>query len=484
MTDTTFSPGAVGISEAEWETLSTGVRFVITSLYSEVQSLRRDVRELQARLNLNSKNSSKPPSSDPPGMERQVKKPSGKSSGGQPGHIGHHRALVPLDEVDTVLEHYPERCSNCNETFAATALKESQEPERRQVHELPPVKATVTEHRLHTACCTRCGTSTKAEFAPEIPTSSFGPHLQAVISLLSGRYRLSRNETRDFVENVLGVPISEGSIYAIERATSEALAGPYQEANTAVCTAPVRHLDETSWKQGRQRGWLWVAATTLATIFIVAGSRGRKVLHEAFGDALEVGVNVSDRWGGYKGFKMNRRQICHAHLLRDFIKIEERGGIAAVFGRAARLAQGDMFEVLDSFRAGTIDRAGLRLALKPIKKRLYLALQSGSKVTDKKAAGMCKDILRHWIAMWTFVRVEGVDPTNNAAERALRKAVLWRKGSFGTRSDGGSRFVERMLTITETCRRNKRDLVSYLTKVIEARMLDRPAPPLLEPLSA
>jgi transposase len=484
-----FSPSVVGISEEKWERLDDNIQALIIGLYVQVESLghearrlRQEIHDLRLRLNQNSGNSSKPPSSDPPQVQAQRtsknKKSSGKPSGGQPGHHGAYRAFAPIEKVDDIVEYYPDHCSGCGASFASDA-PEDRDPERRQVHELPPIQATVTEHRLHTLCCGRCGTATKAVLPPDVPEGAFGPRLQAVISLLTGRYRLSRNEAQDFVENVLGVPIAEGSIYAVEQATSQALQAPYEEAMNAVATADVRHLDETSWKQNAKLGWLWVLVSVAATLFIVARSRGRQVLETTFGGALNAGINVSDRWSAYNGFKMNRRQVCHAHLHRDFIKLEERGGVAGIFGRAARLAHQEMFALLDRLRAGEVDWATFRSQIKPIKKRIYRALYNGGQAADQKAAGMCKEILRHWLAMWTFVRVEGVEPTNNAAERALRKAVLWRKGCFGTRSHGGARFVEQMLTVTETCRKQERDLVSYVTEAIEANMHHLAAPALL-----
>jgi transposase len=479
METTQFSPSLVGLSASEWEELRPSVQAAFIALYARVVQLEALVRKLQDQLNQTSRNSSKPPSSDLPGTPRTTsRKSSGKSSGGQPGHLGAYRQLAPIEKVDAVVDHVPESCSQCGRTLLSENSNE-QEPLRHQVYELPEIKVFITEHRLHRGHCPGCGQVTTAKLPLEVPNGAFGPRLQAVIAMLTGRYRLSRNEAQDFVENVLGVPIAEGSIYAVEQTTSQALQAPYEEAMNAVAAAEVRHLDETSWKQSGALGWLWVIVTAAASLFIVARSRGRQVLESTFAHALEAGINVSDRWSAYNGFKMNRRQVCHAHLHRDFIKIEERGGVAGIFGRAARLEHHEMFALLDRLRRGEIDRATFRRELKPIKKRIYRALHNGSQTADQKAAGMCKEILRHWLAMWTFVRVEGVEPTNNAAERALRKAVLWRKGCFGTRSEGGGRFVERMLTVTETCRRQERDLVSYLTESIQAHMRHGAAPQLL-----
>jgi transposase len=300
MGDATFTPGALGIPEEEWETGSPKLRAAIETLYAQLESCRQEIRELQERLHQNSQNTSKPPSSDPPWMDKNKNKnknqnkdkakaadPSKKPSGAQVGHPGAHRSLIPLEQVDEQINHYPQSCSQCHEGFSVAALEHSQDPERRQIYELPPISINVIEHRLHTVCCEHCGAKTKAELPPEVPKGSFGPRLQATTALLSGRYRLSRNEVRDFVENVLGVPISEGSIYAIERATSEALQAPYDEVHQAVSIAHERNLDETSYKQSGKLGWLWVVVTMAATLYVIAGSRKRQVLFDAFGDTLE-----------------------------------------------------------------------------------------------------------------------------------------------------------------------------------------------------
>lgn len=476
MENVPFSPSFVGLSVNEWEELRPTVQAAFIALHRRIIQLETLVRQLQEQLNQTSRNSSKPPSSDPPGTPRTPsRKPSGKSSGGQPGHPGAYRPLVPLDKVDAIVDHLPEHCSECGEKLVLENTDEH-ELQRHQVYELPEIKAKITEHRLHRGCCPRCGVVTTAELPPEIPPDAFGPRLEAEIALLIGRYRMSRNEVRDYAEHVWGVPISEGSIYAIERRMSEALQSSYQEVLAAVNGALVRYMDETPWKQSGQNGWLWVATTATATAFTVAATRGREVLRETFGEGVEMGTVVSDRYAAYDLFPMDRRGICHAHLRRDLLKLEERGGVTGVFAFAARSAQGAMFGAWKRFRTGEIDREELLEILEPIKARMHRALVNGSEFGDAKSSGSFADMLRHWPAMWRFASIEGVEPTNNLAERALRKAVLWRKSSFGTRSDTGSRFAERMLTVAQTCRQNGRDLIAFLSEALRAALLGLPAP--------
>ena len=479
-----FDPALVSISNEEWDMLSSGVRAVISLLHRQNVELRQRVQALESRLKINSRNSSKPPSSDPPGTPKppSQKSSSGKKSGAQPGHRGSFRSLADQSQVDEFVDHYPQRCGECHQDLSQDESRDSAtlgSPERHQVFEIPRVAAKLWEHRLHTLTCAHCGVATKAELPPDISKNSFGPRLQALTAILTGRYHLSRRAVQNFLEQVLGVPISEGSIYAFEQATSAALEAPYKEIHQAASDAPIRHLDETGWKHNKARGWVWVVAAQMCTLFFLAGSRAREVLTKSFGTVLQDnGINVSDRYRAYLCFPMVRRQICHAHLKRDYRKMKERGGPGAEVGEAALAAHHDIFLLYHRCRTGEINRAVFRQEIKPLKKRLYFALQAGTKLADKEIAGMCRDILAHWLAMWTFVRVAGVEPTNNNAERPIRKVVLWRKGSFGTRSESGCRFVERMLSVTETCRQMERDLLEYVTAAIHARMLGVSAPSL------
>jgi transposase len=290
---------------------------------------------------------------------------------------------------------------------------------------------------------------------------------------------MSRRETSDYAERVWGVPISLGSVHRIEQQVSAALEDAYSESWNAIREASVRNLDETGWRQGGERSWLWVAVSKNATGFKLARRRGQDVVLEQFGEALETGYFVSDRWRAYNVVDMKRRGVCHAHLNRDFVKIEEQGGKAGALGTKALALHERMFRLVNRWRAGEIGYEAFERNLKPIKLGMRKVLQSGEQCRNKKVRGMCADMLRHWPALWNFASVPGLEPTNNSAERALRKAVLWRKGSFGTQSQTGNQFVERILTVTETCRQNGRRLIDFLTSAVRAAMLQEPAPKLL-----
>lgn len=453
---------------------------VIVVQTERILQLEVIVRDLRARLEQNSSNSSKPPSSDAPWNKPGHKKKSGsaKPSGGQPGHQAHPRPLLPIEAVDEIVHHVPTECRHCANAFAVSDTA-GDVPQRHQVSELPPVKVRVTEHQLHSRSCTSCGKITRAELPAEVPKSTFGPHLQAEVAHLIAECRLSRRGLVKYAAASWGTAISLGSVHGIEQNVARALAEPYAEALEAVKAASVRYADETGWRQSAKRGWLWTIGCDAATVFVIAESRSAKVFSETMGEAVKSGFFVSDRYRGYRVVEMKRRGICHAHLKRDFTKIEEVGGFFALLGAALAREHALMFELWHRFKNGELNRRELRRALTPIKRRMRVFLKSGRDGSDRKVAGMCSDILHHWQALWTFASVEGMDPTNNVAERSLRKAVLWRKNCFGTRSSAGSRFAERMLTVAETCRQNGRNSLAFVATALKALLCRNVAPRLL-----
>jgi transposase len=282
----------------------------------------------------------------------------------------------------------------------------------------------------------------------------------------------------ELAETVLEAPLSVGSVDALCQATSIALATPVAEAVATLPGAPVVNADETPWKAGKARPWLWVAVTALVTVFQVTTSRSGQVIKHLLG-ADYSGTLGTDRYAGYAWLDVAFRQLCWAHLARDFRALVDRGGTAAVLGKAALTLVHQLFTAWHQFRAGTLDRAGLQVAIGRVEDALATLLHAGQGNPDDRAAGLCRALLRLWPALWTFAEVDGVEPTNNAAERALRPAVLWRKGSFGTRSDAGARFVERLLTVTATCKQQGRSVFAYLTDVCAAAQRGQPVPSLL-----
>ncbi|MGH2350725.1 MAG: IS66 family transposase [Chloroflexota bacterium] len=463
-----------------WATFPPAAQAIIVALAQRVSALEAEVRDLKARLGQNSTNSSRPPSSDPPHVKRPpVVSPSGRRAGGQPGHVGHFRALVPPERVDVVVDHWPVRCVGCATSLAAPGAPAGEaDYVPHQVTEVPPLRAVVTEHRLHRVTCPRCGARTRATLPPDVPGGAFGPRLQATVATLKGRFRLSCREVAEVAETVLEAPLSVGSVDVLCQATSAALTTPVAEAVATLPQAPVVNADETPWKAGTARPWLWVAVTALVTVFQIATSRSSQVIKDLLGEDYR-GTLGTDRYAGYAWLDVAFRQVCWAHLRRDFQALVDRGGPAAALGKSALDLVRQLFMAWHQFRQGTLDRAGLQVAIGKVDDALATLLHTGQDNPDPQAAGLCRALLRLWPALWTFAEVEGVEPTNNAAERALRPAVLWRKGSFGTRSAAGARFVERLLTVTATCKQHGRSVFAYLTDVCAAAQCGEPVPALL-----
>jgi transposase len=475
------------LPEDVWQPLDPAVQALMVALAQQVVTLTAAVRDLQARLGQNSTNSSRPPSSDPPQVPRRPSAPpSGRSRGAQPGHVAHQRAGVPPERVDSIIDHRPVTCGHCaaplrGDTASAGFVA-------HQVTELPPVRAVVTEHRLHLVPCAACGQPTRATLPADVPAGAFGPRVQATVAVLSGTYQLSRRQVADVCGTVLDVPVSVGSVDRLCQATATALAAPVAAAQATLPDAQTVNADETHWPhwdggRARQTHWLWVVVSRLVTVFVLATNRRSQVIKDLLG-ADYTGVAGTDRYAGYAWLDVAYRQVCWAHLKRDFAGLVDRGGDAKLVGTAALDLIQALFVAWHQYRDGTLDRASLQQTLGPVQDAFSTLLQQGVEGTDPAAATLCRSLDRLWPALWTFADAPDVEPTNNAAERAIRPAVLWRKGSYGTHSDGGARFVERLLTVTATCRQQGRSVLDYLTDVCTATQRGLPAPSLLPAIAA
>lgn len=450
--------------------------------------LREEVAELRARLGQDSTTSSRPPSSDPPKTQAQRRAPpppaggegeERRQRGGQPGHPGHHRSLQPEERVDRVVNVVPGACRGCGTALSVEAAAGDPAVERVQVVELPPVRAEVTEYRLAARRCRSCGVVTRAARPAEAGAGSFGPRLQAVAALLVGRYRLSRREAVACLAELGEVELSVGALAQLEQATSAALEPVVNAVAEAVRQAAVANLDETGWWQGNRRAWLWTMVTDVLTLFRLDPSRSKAVAQDLLGPDW-TGVVGSDRYSAYRYLPLEQRQFCWAHLIRDFRKIAAYNHHQRPLGERLLARSSRIFAVWHRFRAGVIDRPTLLLELAPLQAELEQALEDGLDPPHASVAGaLCGNLLDNWPALWTFIHVDGVEPTNNVAERALRPAVLWRKGSFGTQSDAGSRFVERLLTVAASCKQQGRGLLDFLVQAVTAARLGLPPPSLL-----
>ena len=446
----------------------------VETLTSMVHALQEQVGTLQEQLHQTSRNSSRPPSSDPPQQQRPHCPRGQRRRGGQPGHPGSTRPLIPVEEVDEVVVIKPTQCTHCQVPLSGDDPK----PWRHQVLEIPPIKPVVTEYQWHQLACPSCGATTRAPWPAGVPSGTYGPRVQATVALCTGAYRLSKRTTQQAMEEVFGVPMSVGTISPLEQATTEAVAAPVEAARTYVQAQEVAHLDETSWRQGDKRAWLWVAVTSWGTVFVVRMSRGGQVARELLG-AQFSGILVTDRYSAYNGYPVRWRQVCWAHLLRDFEAMRGRGGRSEESGDALLAQAHQLFAWWHQVREGTLKRSTFRSYMSPLRREVERLLEAGSQCGVPKTTGTCQDILKRREALWTFVQVEGVEPTNNTAERSIRPGVLWRKGSFGTQSAEGSRFVESMMTVVATLKQQQRNVLESLTTACEAALRGEAAPSLL-----
>jgi transposase len=457
------------------------LRGELDAALARIVVLEAQVKELLERLQRNSSNSSTPPSANPPNAPKPVvKPPTGRHRGGQNGHRGHHRTRLPRSRVNNVVVHLPEVCTSCHEPLSSEPGPNDHEVGWHQVAELPVMAAIVTEHQAHTRTCSRCGLINCGTIPAEVRAHVFGPRIAATMSYFSGRFHLSKRAVKEFVEAVFDVPVSLGTVVTLEQQTSAALTPAHDQARDEVRDAPAKNADETGWKLAGAKRWLWTAATATVAFFVIHVHRGSRGLQALLGEAI-TGILISDRWGVYNRLPLEQRQVCWAHLKRDFQKCKERGGEGKVIGDIGLLVEEDVFTLWKEFREGLLDRQTLGHQLEPLIEELRVALERGSGCADPKVTAFCDNLLTLYPALWLFAGVEGVEPTNNHAERLLRAGVLWRKNAFGCQSESGCRFVERILTVVQTLRLQKRSVLDFLVESVIAHRAGTLAPALIMP---
>jgi transposase len=434
--------------------------------------LKALVVELQEQLNRHSGNSSKPPSSDSPSQReknRQKRRRRGQKKrrrGGQPGHQGRCRELLPEDEVDTFQDHYPCQCESCWQALPKVPYGD---PTRFQVTELTGKSGVeVTEHRYHDVRCS-CGHVTSASME-EMPKSAFGPRLCATVAMLTGVFHLSRRQVVQLLWDLFGVRISLGSVSNIEGRMSRLLKPGYEEAERAADAAPIKHTDGTGWQQAGSALQLWTVATKEVTVFTILANGTAQTLRTLFGRIK--GLLISDRAKAINFWNMKRRQICWAHLYRKFVSFSERDGPAGVIGKELVDYCEVLFETYHAFMAGEISRQVFRERMAPVRLQVEALLQKAVDADIKRLSGACQDVMEHKDALWNFVDRVGVEPTNNHAERELRSFVIWRKKSFGSQSERGDRFAERIMTVAHSLLKQSRSVLGYLTALWSTDGLD------------
>jgi transposase len=480
----------VRISQSEWEKTPKSVQALVKVLSERLIHYEERLSHLEERLKQNSQNSSQPSSKDGIGKKvkpakTQRKKPSRFQKVEQP-----KRELYPIEQCQAVHIQVPEHCHQCSESLSGT----DSAPYRHQVIEIPPITPKVTEYQLHQLECEHCGAFTRGNLPSDIGASAYGERLAGVVSLLSSEYRQSHRMVQRLMSALFNIQISRSSVNRLRREVSEAVSAAVESAGQYVQSQAVMHSDETSFKQGNRdglnpkqtQGWVWSLVTPLVSFFEVVLSRSGATAQSLIGKDFG-GVVVSDRYSSYTWIELTQRQVCWAHLKRDFTAISERKGVSKEIGEALLFREKRLFRWWHRVRDGTLTREQFSVLVEPLRAGLRADLESAAalpiapeeKTPLAKTVRTCVQILKVESALWTFVEIPGVEPTNNAAERALRPAVIWRRTSFGSQSRAGSEFVSRMLTVGTSLKAQQRDVLDFLAQSCRAARLGLPTPSLL-----
>jgi len=445
----------------------------IAALQAQIAALQAEVASLATKLD----ERPAPPRGPTALPPAPPKKPTGRRRGGQPGHPPHLKQLLPADRVERVVPLVPTTCAGCRAPLPAEPAANDPSPLRHQVAELPELAARITEYQAHARTCPSCGALNRATIPAAVRKHGLGERLTAVLAYLAGAHGVSKRGAEEIARDVFGVAVALGSVANLEREVSAALEPAHRGALEHVRAGPVKHVDETGWKQAGRKRWLWVAATGAVAVFLIDRLRNAVALGKLLGTAI-AGVLCSDRWRAYDGHPLERRQVCWAHLRRNFEEHQERGGKAAAVAAAALEVTRRVFAAWHLYRGGgpfePFDAAIASAMLE-----MLGVLQAGRRSRDARLRRFCARLLEQYPALWTFALAEGVAPTNNHAERVLRRAVLWRRKSFGCQSEAGCRFVERVLTAVQSLRLQGRSVVTFLHESLVAHRAGATAPSLV-----
>ncbi len=438
-----------------------------------IRLLLAKLAELEAELKALKKtpqNSSLPPSTQHPHAKpAPLKAKSKRKRGGQPGHTRCERPLIPVEQCTRIVEWKPDVCRRCGQRLSGRDLT----PLRHQIWELPEIKPVVIEHQRHRLECPCCHETTCAELPSGVPSGQSGPRLTALVGLLMACFRQSKRRTALFLEAILGQPCSTGLTVKLQNLVTDALRPTYDELCGQLPAQPVLNIDETPTKEGANKSWLWTFVASHFTVYRVRSTREATVLDELLTDQF-TGVVGCDRAKMY--WRLKQLQWCWAHLVRDFQSLIDTGPPAAKqLGRDLLKQTKLVFQQWHRHREQLLTHTGLKRVLAPVRAEIERLLLRGLRGRHPKTAGTCQELLQHRQWLWTFLDHAGVEPTNNASERALRPAVIWRKLSFGTQSAKGSRFVETLLSVIETCRQQSRNIFDFVTAAI-TRLYDAQQP--------
>jgi transposase len=448
------------------------LRRELAAARAENAALREEVARLKERLGENSTNSHKPPSTDPPGT-RPSKPATGRQRGAQPGHKPNKRVLLPPEKVTRRTSVIPKCCKHCGSSRLRAG---NAPPHIHQVVDVPEIQPDVHELTMNAADCRDCGKTTWAELPDGVPAHMFGPRLLALIGYLLAA-RTSRRQLREMLVEIFGIPVSLGALSEAEERTSRAIAVPVEEAVAHVQGQPVKHVDASTWRCRGGYAALWTIATRFVTAFFVTADARTPTVQALLG--LLRGILVSDRGSQFGFWAMAQRQVCWAHLIRKFVAFSERKDEGQSIGDGLLLLAKTTLASWHRVRDGTLTRAKFRVIAANAQVATERLLERGVALRLRGLSGSCADILEHKAALFTFAFQPGVEPTNNEAERALRPFVLWRKVSYGSQSERGCVFAQRIMTVAHSLRQQRRSVLAFLMSACHAALHDTPPPSLL-----
>jgi transposase len=430
----------------------------VPACHALIHQLMQRLSLLEERVTLNSRNSSKPPSSDGPAAPTRPSKPkSGKPLGGQPGHKGSFRAMVPEQDVHHRIECLPPaQCNDCGSAIHVDGDKAI----RHQVFDLPKIEPIVSEYVRLRGICSGCGRKHHAALPAGVPSGQLGPRALALVGTLAGQFHLTQRKVQSVLSHIMGIRFSLGAVSQAHGLVSQALDKPVAQLHAELQHAPVCHADETRHQNHQHNLWMWVLASDWGVRFRIDPSRGQMAAKLILGEQPSF-VTVSDRYAGYNHLLLAQRQVCWAHLLRDFERIGQRSALPGRIGQRL-LGYGYLL-----FRWRKEEKDARYFAW--LQRRIQVQLELGREQTQcKRTANTCANLLKMWPAMWTFLDNPLVPPTNNAAERALRDYVIKRKLSYCTRSKRGMEFTERIFSTVQTCKMQARVAYDFVYEAMQS----------------
>lgn len=414
-----------------------------------------EIAKLKERLDLNSKNSSKPPSTDQKGntadKEKRAREP----------RAGKSRDPFPAEKVDQHIQCTQAHCPHCGSSF----LQLSGQCEVLQQAELPQVKALITEYELLKYACLGCGKNSTASLPEGVPDSAFGPKLMGLMALLTGLFHLSKREAIELIKELYGIDMGVGSVPNIEERVAKALDPIYHRIHTFVLGGKLcNHFDETGWRDSGKRHFVWLASCEQAAFYRIDRGRSREAFQKLVGKEAKDLKAVTDRYAVYASIGVH--QYCLAHLIRDFKGYAERDGPDREIGEALVKELSRVCHIHGKYREGKISWGQRNRHLGHRKRKVEAWLEEGMANGSEALYGLSETLLEDFDKLWTFTRERGMEPTNNLAERDLRKLVIWRKKSYGTRSLRGQNFVERITTVGQTIKKQGKGVLKIIQEAV------------------